>query len=115
MMSTPLVTYDDALQLLGDVPNLGDRPTATNICNLHEDLCNKLDAILSHQSNAFGFCSLVEITEKYDLINPGTAWRIWPNPGNHRPTTVEVPAAVKGGVATTRSLTREEQADLEWE
>ena len=49
-MSELLVTYDDALQSLGDVPNLGNRPTATNIRNLREDLCDKLEAIPSHQS-----------------------------------------------------------------
>ena len=54
-MSAPLVTYDDALQSLGNVPNLGDRLTATIICNLQEELCNKLEAIPSHQSNDFGF------------------------------------------------------------
>ena len=54
-MSAPLVTYDDALQSLGDVPNLGDCPTATNIRNLREDLCNKLEAIPSHQSNTSVF------------------------------------------------------------
>ena len=71
-MSAPLVTYDDALQLLGDVPNLGNYPTATKIRNLREDLCDKLEAIPSHQSNDFGFQGLVKSTEKYDLINPGT-------------------------------------------
>ena len=75
-MSTPLITYNDALQLLGHVPNLGDCPTATNIRNLREDLCDKLEAIPSHQSNDFGFQGLVESTEKYDLINPGTPWRV---------------------------------------
>jgi len=54
-MSAPLVTYNDALQLLGDVPNLGDRPTATDIRNLREDLCDKLEAIPFHQSNDYGF------------------------------------------------------------
>ena len=48
-MSVPLVTYDDALQFelqsLVDVPNLGDRPTGTDIHKLREDLCNKLEAI----------------------------------------------------------------------
>jgi len=47
-MSTPLITYDNALQPLGDVPNLGDRPTATNIHNLREDLCDKPEAVPSH-------------------------------------------------------------------
>ena len=109
-MSAQFVTYDDALQLLGDVPNLGDRPTATNIRNLREDLCDKLEAIPSHQSNDFGFRGMIESTEKYDLICPGNPWKVWPNPGNHRQVTVDVPA-VAGGRATKRSLTREEQAD----
>ena len=108
-MSTPLVTYDDALQSLGDVPNLGDRPTATNIRNLCEDLCDKLEAIPSHQSNSYGFRGLVESTENYDLICPGTPWKVWDNPGNHRPTTVDVPA-IAGGVITQRSLARKDAA-----
>jgi len=109
-MSVPLVTYDNALQLLGDVPNLGNRPTATNIRNLREDLCGKLEAIPSHQSNDYGFCDMIESTEKYDLICPGAPWVVWANPGNHCPTTVDVPA-LPGGSTTQRSLTREEQAD----
>ena len=109
-MSTPLVTYNDALQSLGDVPNLGDCPTATNICNLREDLCDKLEAIPSHQSNDYGFRGMIESTEKYDLMCPDKPWKVWPNPGNHQPVTVDVPA-VAGGRITKRSLTREEQAD----
>ena len=105
-----LVTYDDALQSLGNVPNLGDRPTVTNICNLREDLCDKLEAIPSHQSNDYGFRGMIESTEKYDLICPDKPWKVWPNPGNHRPLTVNVPA-LPGGSITQRSLTREEQAD----
>jgi len=49
-MSAPLVkNYDDALQSLGKFPNLGDRPTATNIRNICKDLCDTLEAITSHQ------------------------------------------------------------------
>ena len=75
-MSALLVTYDDALQLLGDVPNLGDRPTATNIRNLREDLCDKLEAITSHQSNDFCFRGMIKNTEKYDLMCPGKPWKV---------------------------------------
>ena len=53
---------------------------------------------------------MIESTEKYDLICPGKPWVVWKNPGNHRPTTVDVPA-LPGGHITKRSLTREEQAD----
>ena len=70
-MSAPLVTYDDALQLLGDVPNLGDRPTATNIRNLREDLCDKLEAIPSHQSNDYGFRGMPKSTISSARANPG--------------------------------------------
>jgi hypothetical protein len=73
-------------------------------------LCDKLEAIPSHQSNDYGFCGMIESTEKYDFVCPGTPWKIWENPGNHRPTTVDVPA-ITGGVITQRSLTRKEQAD----
>ena len=108
-MSAPLVTYDDALQSLGDVPNLGAHPTATNIRNLREDLCNKLEAIPSHQSNDYGFRGMIETTETYDLICPDKPWKIWANPGNRLPVTDDVPS-IAGGVITKRSLTREEQA-----
>jgi len=109
-MSALLVTYDDTLQLLGYVPNLGDRPTSTNIRNLREDLCDKLEAIPSHQSNDYGFCGMIESTEKYNLICPDKPWKISANPGNHRPVTVDVPAIAVGDI-TKRSLTHKEQAD----
>ena len=63
-MSAPLVTYNDALQSLGDVPNLGNHPTSTNIRNLREVLCDKLEAIPSHQSNDYGYRGMIESTEK---------------------------------------------------
>ena len=109
-MSAPLVTYDDALKSLGDAPNLVNCPTTTNIRNLQEDLCDKLEAIPSHQSNDFSFRGMIESTEKYDLMCPGKPWKIWPNPGNHRPVTVDMPA-IAGGHITKRSLTCEEQAN----
>jgi len=73
-MSAPLVTYDDALQSLDNVPNLGDCPTAANIRNLREDICDKLEAIPSHQSNDYGFRNVIESTEKYNLLCPGAPW-----------------------------------------
>ena len=88
-MSAPLVTYDNALQSLGDVPNLGDRPTATNLRNLREDLCDKLEAIPSHQSNDFGFRGMIESTEIFEKIYV-TNWRPFP-PTN--PTTSVVGAS----------------------
>ena len=91
-MSAPLIIYDNALQSLGDVTNLGDCLTATNICNLQEDLCDKLEAIPSHQSNDYCFRGMIESTEKYDLVCPDKPREIWENPGNHCPTTVGVPA-----------------------
>ena len=60
-MSAPLVTHDNDIQ-----------SPATNISNLQEDLCDKLEAILSYQSNDYGFRGMIKSTEKYDLICPGT-------------------------------------------
>ena len=54
---------------------------------------------------------MIESTEKYDLICLDKPWKIWVNPSNHRPVTVDVPA-IAGGVITKRSLTREEHADV---
>ena len=54
-MSTPLVTYEDALAVIGTLPHLSPRPTATNIRALVVDLVDKLTIITSQQSPNFGY------------------------------------------------------------
>ena len=59
-MCTPEVTFKDALAVIGTLPSLAPRPTATNICALKIDLVDKLKIIPSEQSVDLGYSRKVE-------------------------------------------------------
>ena len=59
-MCTPEVTFEDALAVIGTLPSLAQRPTATNIRALEIDLVDKLTMIPSEQSVDFGYAGKVE-------------------------------------------------------
>ena len=54
-MCTPEVTFEDALAVIGKLPSLAPRPTATNIRALEIDLVEKLMMIPYKQSVDFGY------------------------------------------------------------
>ena len=66
-MSHPAATYEDAAQLIGVLPTLEPRPTATNIRTLVVDLVNKLISVPSQQSADHGYAGMVEQNELYKL------------------------------------------------
>ena len=99
-ISTHLITYGDALQMLGNVPHIGKHPNTSSICNLQDDLCKN------------GYRSMVESVVRYELNNLGSRpWTDWPDPGVHQHTTVEIPPAIPGGQPTMCLLIALEQSD----
>ena len=66
-MCTLEVTFEDALAVIGTLPLLVPRPTATNICALEIDLFNKMTMIPSKQSVDFGYSGKVEDDVFYAL------------------------------------------------
>ena len=66
-MCTPEVTFKDALAVIGTLPSLAPRPTATNIRALEIDLVDKLTMIPSEQSADFGYSGKVEADVFYAL------------------------------------------------
>ena len=58
-MCTLEVTFEDALAVIGTLPSLALRPTATNIRVLKIDLVDKLKMIPSKQSFNFGYSGKV--------------------------------------------------------
>ena len=66
-MCTPEVTFEYALTVIGTLPSLEPRPTATNIHVLKIDLVDKLTMIPSRQSVNFGYSGKVEADVVYAL------------------------------------------------
>ena len=81
-MCTLEVTFEDALAMIGTLPSLAPRPTATNIRALKIDVINNLTMIPSEQSVDFGYSGKVEAGVVYALktIIP---WVDWLNLGSH--------------------------------
>ena len=81
-MCTPEVTFEDALSVIGTLPSLAPRPTATNIRVLKIDLVDKLTMIPSEQSVNFGYSGKVEADVVYAL-KTNIPWLDWQKPGPH--------------------------------
>ena len=81
-MCTPEVTFEDALAVIGTLPSLALRPTATNIRALEIDLVDKLTMIPSEKSIDFGYSGKVEAEVVYALKS-NIPWVEWKNPGPH--------------------------------
>ena len=76
------VTFEDALAMIGTLPSLEPRPTATNIQALEIDLVDKLTMIPSKQSVDFEYSRKVEADVVYAL-KTNILWVDWQNPGPH--------------------------------
>ena len=81
-MCTPEVTFKDALVVIGTLPSLAPRPTATNIRALEIDLVDKLTMIPSKKSFHFRYSGKVEADVVYAL-KTSIPWVDWINPGPH--------------------------------
>ena len=68
--------------MIGTLPSLAPRPTATNIRALEIDLVDKLTMIPSEQSIDFGYSGKVEADVVY-AIKLNIPWVDWKNPGPH--------------------------------
>ena len=64
-MFTLEVKFKYALAVIGTLPSLAPRPTATNIRALEIDLVNKLTMIPSKKSVEFGYAGKVEVDVVY--------------------------------------------------
>ena len=81
-MCTLEVTFEDSLAVIGTLPSLAPRPTATNIRALEIDLVDKLTMIPSEQSVDFGYSGKVEADVVYTL-KTSILWVDWLNLGPH--------------------------------
>ena len=81
-MSHPAITYEDAAKLIGVLPTLEPRPTATNIRSLVVNLVDKLITVPSQQTADHGYAGMVEQNELYTL-RTNTPWVPFPDPGEH--------------------------------
>ena len=75
-MCTPEVTFEDAIALIGMLPSLARRPTATNIRALEINLVEKLTMIPSEKSFDFGYSGKVEADVVYAL-KTNIPWVDW--------------------------------------
>ena len=64
-MSHPLVTYADAVAVIGTLPSLAPRPCSTNIRAQTIDIIDKLTIIPGEQSADLGYSGLA----KQDAVN----------------------------------------------
>ena len=76
------VTSEHALAVIGTLPSLAPRPTATSIRALEIDLVDKLTIISSKKSIDFGYSGKVEADVVYAL-KMSIPWVDWLNPGPH--------------------------------
>ena len=81
-MCTPEVMFKDTLAVIGKLPSLAPRPTATIILALEIDLVDKLTMIPSEQSIDFGYSGKVEADVIY-YLKTNIQWVDWQNPGPH--------------------------------
>ena len=81
-MCTPEVTFKDALAVIGTLPSLAPRSTATNIRAIKIDLVDKLTMIPSKKSVDFGYAWAIEADVVYAL-KKNIQWVDWLNPGPH--------------------------------
>ena len=59
-MSAPPITFEDAVSIVGTLPPLLPRPSATNLRAYALDLIVKLSGMPSHQSPDHGYSGMVE-------------------------------------------------------
>lgn len=81
-MAPTTITYEEAKEKIGTLPDLAPRPNANNLRALTLHLEQRLETIPSFQAPDHGYVGLVMPPEIYAL-RTATAWTDWPNPGPH--------------------------------
>ena len=92
-MSTPPITFEDVVSIVGTLPPLHPRPSGTNLRACALDQISKLSGMPSHQSPDHGYSGMVEEPAIYALTSPTTPWVDWPDPRPHRTIAVALDAA----------------------
>ena len=85
-MVNTLITYNEALTVIGTLPTMAPRPNATNIRAVDRHLDERLSTIPSFQSTTFGYAGMAKKVELYEL-DTTTPWADFENPGPVREGT----------------------------
>ena len=85
-MVNALITYDEALTVIGTITTMAPRPNATNIHAVDHYLDERLSTIPSFQSTTFGYAGMAKKAELYAL-DTTTPWADFANPGPVREGT----------------------------
>ena len=85
-MVNALITYDEALTVIGTLATMAPRPDATNICAGGRHLDKQLSTIPSFQSTTFGYAGMAKKAELY-VLDTTTPWADFANPGPVREGT----------------------------
>ena len=78
-MVNALITYDEALAIIRNLPTMAPRPNATNICAIKRHLDERLSTIPSFQSTTFRYAGMSKKAELYAL-DTTTPWADSENP-----------------------------------
>ena len=79
-MVNTLITYNEALTVIGTLPTMAPRPNATNIHAVDRHLDERLSTIHYFQSTAFLYAVMSKKAELYAL-DTTTPWADFANPG----------------------------------
>ena len=85
-MVNALITYDEALTVIGTLQTMAPRPNATNICAVDCHLDERLSTIPSFQSTTFGYAGMAKKADLY-AMDTTTPWADFANPGPVREGT----------------------------
>ena len=80
-MVNALITYYEAITVIGTITTMAPRPNANNIHKVDHHLDERLSTIPSFQSTTFGYAGMAKKAELYalDTTTP------WANFANNRP------------------------------
>ena len=67
-MVNSLITYDEALTVIGTLPTMAPIPNATNICTVDRHLDERLSTVSSFESKTFGYIGMAKKSELYSLV-----------------------------------------------
>ena len=79
-----LVTYEEAVNRIGVLPQCHPRPNSKNLRAMIKALTQRLQAIPSVQSRRYGYMGFVATREEYALTGE-QPWNDYPDPGRRRP------------------------------
>ena len=85
-MVQTLITYEEALTIIGTLPSMEPRPNARNIRTVNRHFDERLSTIPSFQSATLGYAGMDKKTELY-LLDSTVPWVDFDNPGTVRQGT----------------------------